>query len=500
MKEQEQTKINQVQAISTLEIPQMKIEGTPLQNPRVAMIANATYAVDFAYMWDDLLENHEGEINQAIKKFAANYYSSLSPTTIQSIRTKLGEIIYNSMSLFAAICCAWKYQNCNQFEDEDGRSLQSVLNNMKHAEAEIRAKENFVSKACDFGISNADWKKKVLKKLKSVYLGKLMKDFIWVYCGHFIDLDPDFEGTQRLVTFVPYSFMDQYGETEGEAKGKTAEVFYAYLDDLEETIDNAYNMYPFFDGLLEYLHLTNPGDEYNFTRDLAQMKLNLLKDTNGATADMIYMLVAGNTNYGDEAHEADFSRFSLVKTNIDGSYFEVYDKDNAAAKTLKYNDRVQINIVSVANALRGNFTPLNITEMVRGVPWLNVSGGQTGEGYYAVQTLNPYFLTTYLENLTAKQWIQLNDMNKRYYELGYPHDSITILINTLIDDPDSDPENVEQVINNARYTFSPSSGDYIISSDDIESVISDSIYGLVFDEITKSEPVVNTLGNNGNNK
>lgn len=480
-----QLEMNEVQATSVMEVTHIDTGATGDSTSRLCVAAVLTHAVRFNDMWTDALENNEGDINKAVKKFAAAYYTSLSPTTLSDIKSKLQKIVNNSLTMFALICSAWKYQNCNQFEDEDGFDLSKMLNNVLLTNDMLQ--ETDISKTCDFSISNSDWKKLVLKHLKGIYLSKLAKEFIYTYFGHFIDLDPAFEGTQRLYTIVPLELVKQQTSTQYPSdKGKDKDTFTGYLATLASEIDDSYNAYPFMDGLLEYLGLSSPDREYDFTRDLAQMKLNLIKDSDELTADMIYMINSAS-NFLDVTAESSGDIYNFVKVNkFDGSYFTAYKDKEAAADSLRYYNRVVTKIDSIVNALRGNVNAVNITFYRLLVP--NAATGTRSKGTFAIP---PYRVIGENASIPAQKYLYWQEVNQYYATLNFPTDGVYKAITAV---------NSNGVTTSYKLILTPSSGDFLISSDDIESVISDATYFLIFDkEVPAGEATVNTLGNNGSN-
>lgn len=473
-----------VQATSILEVPTVPSTDVLDFRANVPVLAVQHNGIRFADMWSDALDNNEAKINAIIKKRAALYYSVLAPTTLSDIKTKLGNVVKRSLEAFAIICGVWKYQNALQFEDEDGYALNKITNCVANKALKVRVtaiQDGEV--ACKYSISNSNWKKDILKKLKQIYLSNTSAEFIFTICGHFIQITDD-DTHEKLITWdnadIYASNADVY---------TSYDKLVAYLDACANTIDESYNSYPFMDEVLADLGLEQPGEKFNFTRDLAQTKLKMLSDVDHAFEDMVFMT---NTvpNTLDVSAESSTPLFSIVRVSgQDGSYFSFYEDDKSSADCLNYADRVFIDINSITNALRGNAFPANIAFMTV----------DKGDNTRDERVMNPFPLKPWNASIStdANFWYFINEVNQLNEELDMPGDSTAVKINTISQIGSGDTLD----FNIATYQMQLyiSSGDYLIPAGDIESVISDATFNFIFGKLEKLTADSQTLGNNGNN-
>lgn len=473
-----------VQATSILEVAQVPVTDSVDFRANVPVIAVQHNAVRFADMWKDALENNGAKINNIIKKRAALYYSVLAPTTLSDIRDKLGTVVKQSLRVFSTINGVWKYQNALQFEDEDGYNLAGITNCITRKTLNVRTTAvQEADIACKYAINNTLWKRDILKKLKQIYISDMAGEFIHTICGHFVQINDD-DTHEKLCTWDNADvFLGR------DAIFKNYDSLVDYLDDCVEDIDSAYNSYPFMDEVLADLGLKQPGETYNFTRDLSQTKLKVLSDVDRAIEDMIFMTNV-YPNVLDTIDESATALYSIVRaSNADGSYFSYYKDDTASADCLNYADRTHIAINSITNALRGNAFPANIAFMTV----------DKGDNTRDERVMNPFPLKPWSAAVStdADFWYFLNEVNQLNEELDMPGDSTAMKINSISQIGSGDTLDFE-IINFQMQLFI-SSGDYLLSAGDVESVISDATFFFLFGDLKKLDADAQTLSNNGKN-
>lgn len=469
-----------VQATNVLEVPSISATTTE-GSVRVPIMGILHNSVRFSDMWKDLLENHLSDIKTVIKKEAAAYYSTLSPTTLNDILSQLGSVVTGSLEVFAFICSAWRNQNARLFEDEDGYNLFTALSNITDAAAAIAPLSLGFNTPFNYDLGNATWKREYLKKLKQIYLSKGASDIIFTLFGHFIKSE-DADSHEKIYCYDPFDIT-----LAGGYNGADNTTAVTYLDGKIAVIDAAYNKYPFMDNLLSALGLVTPGENYNFTRDLAATKMKVLLDSDGALEDMIYM-VSQIPNTNDVIDENKTTMYRVVRDrHLDGSYLKLYKDDKSSAESLQYQEKIFVDIASVTNAFRGNIYPLNIT-----IVFANKTAGGKYENFF-----NPFILRMDAALSASAANIQImkdlattNNLNA-VFDLG--NDSVVMAIQSVGGTGELDK------IATYKIDPYPTSGDYLIAADDIESVISDATFAFVFDKIEEMRATVNTLDNNGQN-
>lgn len=485
--------VGQVQATAAVEYAYINTE-TPTQEGdlQIPVLAIEHCTVALSELFDSSLSNHESDYTEIIKKKAAIYYSSLAPTTLQDILDNVNFVVDGSNVVFAAICSAWKHQNCVLFEDEDHNALGPILSTLAATNDAVKVFDTArinAGRVFNFGISNNDWKKRVLSALNKIYLNKSMSDLIYTMFGHFIQVDLKEDGITRLMCYDPKEMSI--------SDAQSLDDFADFIDSNVGDIIAAYNKYPFMDEILKDLRMTHPGETYDFTRDLAAMRLNILGDTDQAFQDLTYMLGTAFSSYPVDIDPSKYILTRLVSlTNQPAAHIEFYKNEHSHGKTLAYTDRTIIDINSATNAFRGCFSSVNISFM-----YVKFSNNVRSVGYGVIAPIsgrwnpsaNMGTVTAAQYNIGMMAWCEVNTWID---VLDMPTDAALLIPLT------GEFNTANQAFKVTTYKLEPrlSASDYLISAGDVDSVISDAAYCLLTGSLLVETPsTAQTLGNNGTN-
>lgn len=441
--------------------------------------------IDLDWLVEDYKNQHAAEVENAIKKAAAAYFTTVSPTTLSDMVDEFNNVIKSSLNIFAKIAWLKKCQNRINYIDSRKNALGPMFNNYYEARATISA--GYISdyphtQLGEWSISNSDYAKEILSTLKDIAIAPETADLLYTLFGYNIKLKESDDGTLRFIDFVPYDVIDWInGESDVEVS--------AFINSVQADqgiIEAAFNKYEFLEPLFSSLGMLyspksydsngKPVYAHDFTRNLDGNHFDCVLDTDNAIYDIVYSASAAVYDSEMEINDYTGSVCVVSASNFDATYV-----DSDKIGVIK---RITLPVNTVLNAMKGNIKPINTAALV-------MSHGDTDDQH--IYIANPYQVMFHptTTGITVARAYGIVAQNRITTFLDMPVACTTLWVTGISDDKSA------SAWKNVTYL---GVSDYLISTGDIEAVVSDATYDLIFngrvDKFNSTYKRIQTLNSN----